>query len=179
MLLTRVGPDTVQKLERAATLRYSEGKTLDAVKPLGAFYLYGYAVEMRLKASYYRVIGLPVTANLDTPGPTGRSYRRDAETAIRSLPLLPLSSPAGRPVSPGHHVIGWGRLLEVTRATPAPGRRPMAAALALRMNGYASDVFDNWSEFLRYRTNRPRPAELEAVRRAAAWFGRNQRRLWS
>lgn len=55
-LATRIGPDTLGKLEQAAQRRYAEARRLVADEPLGAIYLFGYTVEMRLKAPTSRMM---------------------------------------------------------------------------------------------------------------------------
>ena len=55
ILLNRIGNDTLAKLEAAATRRHAEARQLALDEPLGALYLYGYTIEMRLKAAYYRL----------------------------------------------------------------------------------------------------------------------------
>jgi hypothetical protein len=170
-LLIRAGEDTLGKLEAAATRRYAEARRLEVTEPLGAVYLYGYTVEMRLKAAYYRVAGLVPASQLN-------AARKIAEATIKgSPPTVPKTTIAGRFVSAGHNVRGWAWLLETTRATPP--NIPMSAALAREMQANAQVSFDLWSETLRYRANRPRPTELAAINVSAAWFRRNAKNLWS
>jgi hypothetical protein len=170
-LLIRAGDDTLGKLEQAARRRFAEAGRLEVSEPLGAVYLYGYSVEMRLKAAYYRVIGLFPSSPLDP-------VRRAAEAVIKSSPpIVPKSTVAGRPVSAGHNVLGWAWLLETTRATPP--NLAMYGKTRKDMYDNADVVFRFWSETLRYRANRPRPLELAAVTRAAVWFRKNATNLWS
>lgn len=150
---------------------FREARILEAQgEALGAIYLCGYSVEIRLKAAYYRTIGL-VPATVIDPN----LHRKPAEIRINVLPLLPRHTTPPRPAA-GHHVVGWARLLEAERALP--GRAPMAPAMAAAMRRHADNVFLCWVEFLRYRVNRPYDRELRAVADAAIWFRANSTRLW-
>jgi len=77
-LAKRIGPDTLGKIELAAESRYAEARHLLPQYPLGALYLFGYSIEIRLKVAYYRVIGL--VPNSELAGP-----RALAEKEIRRL----------------------------------------------------------------------------------------------
>src|SRR6266542_2523497 len=110
-LKTRTGRDTIRKLEAAATRRYAEASRLTTHEPLGALYLFGYVVEIRLKAAYYRLAGLGATDDLGhrPPGAIG-SPRELAEGQIRTILGL-----QGRS-SVGHHLNGWVQLIISTRS---------------------------------------------------------------
>jgi hypothetical protein len=150
-------------MELAARRRFAEARCLMQSEPLGAIYLLGYTVEMRLKAAYYRTAGLVPSSPLDPP-------RRIAESQIRQL--LGAQGPVG------HHLLGWARLLEHTRAT-THGATPLAPAIASAMYQHVGDVANCWTEVLRYRANVPYNREVNAVWIAANWCKTNSRRLWS
>ena len=162
-LATRIGPDTLGKLELAARRRFAEAQLLVPSEPLGAIYLFGYTVEMRLKAAYFRTVGL-------VPASTLAPFRRAAEVQIRNL--------LGIGGAVGHNLYGWTRLLETARAT-TPGATPLAAGLAKKMYGHVQNVEACWTEVLRYRANKPYDEEMDAVKSGASWFKVNGRRLWS
>ena len=169
-LVHRAGVDTVGKLEAAGSRRYREAESLfNAQQPLGAIYLFGYSVEVRLKVAYYRSIGLVSTSVIQ-----GNVHRKPAEDAINGMFNATPRLPPGP--SPGHHVIGWARLLEQTRAANGT---PLAIAIADQMHAHAQNLFLCWVEFLRYRGNKPYDMEVQAVRFAARWFRANARRLWN
>jgi hypothetical protein len=46
-------------LEAAVTRRHAEAFALAPAEPLGAIYLFGYTIEIRLKCAYYRLEGIP------------------------------------------------------------------------------------------------------------------------
>jgi len=164
-LATRIGEDTIGKMEAAARRRYAEASRLVANEPLGAIYLFGYTVEIRLKTAYYRIIGIRPDVPLD-------KERAAAERQIRAFPVRATSRPAG------HDTRGWARLVEHARATTT-GAKPLAPSFLATMNGHADDVADCWTEILRYRANKPYNKELAAVLKAARWFKRNHSRLWN
>jgi len=168
-LATRIGPDTLGKLEQAARRRYAEARRLTADEPLGAIYLFGYTIEMRLKAAYYRVVGLGTAHHISAGAP---SPRKVAETKICALLLLKPNSPVG------HNLYGWGKLLEQTRATlPAPG--PLPTPMLSDMYIHLQNASLCWTEVIRYRATPPYDEELQVVDAAARWFRMNYRRLWS
>jgi hypothetical protein len=162
-LATRILPDTLGKLEKAATRRYAEAALLVADEPLGAIYLFGYTVEMRLKAAYFRTIGLISTSPLDNP-------RKAAENKIRLFP--------GLKGPPGHWLYGWARLLEQTRAT-THGVLPLPAGLVHSMYTHVQNIETCWTITLRYHANKPYNVELTTVQSSASWFRANGFRLWS
>ena len=165
-LAARIGTDTLGKLERAARRRYAEALHLAPDEPLGAIYLFGYTIEIRLKAAYYRVVGLA------TPSPIDRVRRQFGESRIRTLLLLSSRTAVG------HNLIGWARLLEDARAS-TPGVAALPLPMATQMYAHVQNVAACWTEVLRYRANKPYNEELTAVRSGAEWFKRNARRLWS
>jgi hypothetical protein len=162
-LATRIGPDTLGKLEQAARRRYAEARRLVSHEPLGAIYLFGYTVEMRLKAAYFRTVGL-APANILT------SSRNIAEADIRSL--LGIGGPVG------HNLYGWAKLLENARVTTR-GATALPSGLAKEMYAHVQNIMACWTEVLRYRANKPYDDEIKAVRSGASWFKVNGRRLWS
>lgn len=172
ILLNRIGDDTLAKLEAAATRRHAEARRLAAHEPLGALYLFGYTVEMRLKAAYYRLVGVPMNWNIENPLVAGAdSPRRHAQRSIQGLVGL------GSPNAAGHHLVGWATLLIDTRSHHALGGYPGVFQQAL--SDHAQAVGRQWKETLRYRANRPYDEELDEVIAAARWVQQNYRRLWN
>jgi hypothetical protein len=163
-LRTRIGADTLGKLEQAARRRFAEARQLIANEPLGAIYLFGYTVEMRLKSAYFRTVKLVPSSPL-------RPARTVAETRIRTLLGLPKQAV-------GHNLYGWATLLEDARAT-TPGANALPSKFAQDMYAHIQNVEACWTEILRYRANKPYDEEMKAVRAGASWFKVNARRLWS
>jgi hypothetical protein len=172
ILLNRIGDDTLAKLEAAATRRHAEARRLRPHEPLGALYLYGYTIEMRLKAAYYRLTGVPNHWKIDSlivPNP--HSPRKTAQNLIKNLVGLAHAGEAG------HHLIGWARLVTDTRVSHVLG--PFDAQFETLLRDHVQAAARHWREILRYRANRPYHEELDEVANAADWLQRNFRRLWS
>lgn len=170
-LVHRAGLDTLGKLEAAASLRFREARVLHKRgEQLGAIHLYGYSVEIRLKVAYYHTIGLVSSTVIDR-----RLHRRPAEVAIGLMPSLPHHASSAGP-SAGHHIMGWAALLVRERAKP--GRNPMDAPMAGTLQSHATNIFQCWSEILRYRANKPYNVELQVVSDAAMWFRAHAGQLW-
>jgi hypothetical protein len=171
-LLVRVGPDTAGKLEAAAVRRFAEAIKLQDDEPLGALYLYGYTIEMRLKAAYYRLTGVPEGWDIFAKRPNQSiSPRQLGEDTIRLLLNLLPRTPVG------HHLTGWARLVIETRRGHLLGALPPSHEIALW--NQAQNAARLWRETLRYHANKPYDRELEDVRAAARWLKRNYRTLWS
>jgi hypothetical protein len=171
-LLNRIGVDTLAKLEAAATRRYAEAGRLAADEPLGALYLYGYTIEMRLKAAYYRLVGVAENWDIETPVPPNQSSpRKVAQNQIKQL-LGPNS-----PNQVGHHLPGWAFLLINTRSTHVLGA--FAPDFETALGNHVKAAARHWKETLRYRANRPYNSESSEVAAAARWIKTRYRRLWS
>lgn len=164
-LIQRIGHDTLQKLESAAKRRHREGDRLrSAGERLGALYMYGYTIEIRLKTAYYRLAGVPLNK------PMAMSTRGQAERLVKEL-----HGPTG--LSAGHDLIGWALLVEQTRVNHSFG--PLGPRFAMNLRNHVQGAAGHWRELLRYRANRPYASELEAVFLVAKWVRRNHRELWS
>src|SRR5690349_13713108 len=174
VLLNRVGPDSLAKLEAASALRFREAVKLQAQgERLGALYLYGYTIEMRLKAAYFRLAGVADNADLSQrPAAGAQSPRYAAEVQIRGLLGL---NPG---TSVGHHLEGWVRLLVDTRANHLVVA-PFDVVFETELSDHVQAAARQWREFLRYRANRPYDDELTDVTGAARWIGRHYNQLWS
>lgn len=158
--------DYVPTLERAACRNY-----LDAISLLRtherrftAVYLFGYSVEMRVKAAYFRTLfhvsGLATNTRID-------SRRRTQELNQWSTLQLPNK--------PGpHDIAGWAHLLVNKRAMIASST--LAAyppKLATEIRNRADAVYAHWRECSRYRMPRIHDVELGEVREHARWFDQN------
>jgi hypothetical protein len=171
-LRSGTGRDTIRKLEAAATRRYAEASRLSADEPLGALYLFGYVVEIRLKTAYYRLMGLAPDDLLDDrPAGAIGSPRALAEGQVRTL----LGLGPGAPV--GHNLNGWVQLIVSARTGHALG--PLGADFEKELVDRVGEAAKCWAEFLRYRANRPYNRESEAVTAAARFLKLKYRTLWS
>src|ERR1700727_163560 len=98
-LNARKGTDTVKRLEAAVTRRHAEALSLAPVEPLGAIYLFGYTIEIRLKCAYYRLEGIPLDHDLNSPLP-GNS---DSPFWLATSEIKRILNP-NPPRNVGHHL---------------------------------------------------------------------------
>src|SRR5690349_10393450 len=91
------GYDCIVQFEDAAAQRSAEAEILlKRSRHLGAIYLFGYSVEMRVKAAFFRNAGF-LAGRLISP--------QDRSNAIA------MSATLGLPVAPGpHDIAGWAAL---------------------------------------------------------------------
>ena len=154
------GFDSVEEFECAAAQRFAEALSLDRHSyKLAAVYLYGYSVEMRVKAAFFRSAGYGASRQISV------ADRNDARAMWQILGLL---------VPPGQHdILGWAQLAVAARATP-----PHAyGALGLEIINHATTIYLIWRETLRYRSTTPTSSERRSARTVAEWFERNYHRM--
>jgi hypothetical protein len=155
-LLKRCRPDSVAEFQAAARSRMQDGLALMAAeRRTGAIYLWGYAVEMTLKAAYFRLVGFPAAQQIAL---------KDLQAAKAAAGGLAVAWPGNL-----HDLRAWADLLVATReANPA---------LAYPDPGFGDQVRTTvaplqrlWSEVLRYHKNVAYRYELRQVREAAEWL---------
>ena len=148
--------------ERAAADRFADGEVLHRrSRDLAAIYLWGYSVEIRVKAAYFRSAGLgpnrPIT-------PADRSLHAGFAKLLFGFP-----GPAG-----GHEIDVWAQLAVAARTTTPS---PYPTSFGLEVVSQASALYAVWRETLRYTDVRPTAAEVRRARSVASWFDRNYHRL--
>lgn len=161
-ILQRLRPDSIAEFRFAAKRRFNEASSLvEAGERTGALYLFGYVVEMELKAAYFRTIGFAERTAIQ------RSDRRTAVGRAKSLGLTWLGNE--------HDVNSWANLLVLARRA-APG---MAYPLRFErmLLQYARGVSRTWQETIRYHDNIAYGFELTTVRDAAEWFLQHRSQL--
>ena len=159
------GIDCIAEFEAAAVQRHQEARDLlRRSRDLGAIYLYGYSVELRLKAAYFATPGVVTSAGRPF-GPTDPITDKDRNTAVGGWAALGLTK---RPN--GHHLAFWAALLVARRATSV---RPYPTGFGNLVVAKATELYLEWRETLRYRATRPVPRELRYVRERAEWVGRH------
>jgi hypothetical protein len=151
------GRDCVAEFENAAVQRFAEAEVLlKRSRHLGAIYLFGYSVEMRVKAAFFRNAGFT----------DGRLISREDRSHA-----IGMSATLGLPASPGpHDIAGWAALAVAARLTTA---RPYETALGNLIVAQATSLYLIWREVLRYRATQPMPREIRTVRVIANWFAKN------
>lgn len=164
LLPDRLATDCIQEYEHGAIERYTDvGRLADTGRRTGAIYLYGYVVEMFLKAAFLRLAG---HADEDPIGiATLRGYVGDRPTSTaRSLGL------------PGtanlHDLMAWTDLIVAYRAARGLVYPEVNFAAVLTTN--VRTVAQRWTEVLRYHKNVAYLHELNAVRTACSWVVNNR-----
>jgi hypothetical protein len=122
---------------------------------VAAIYLWGYAAEMTLKASYFALVGFadsqPITM-------------ADLRMAQRSAPMQGVST-----LTTLHDLHGWTDLLLATRAS-LPGKAYARPRFGNRVMKAGHRIHRLWREWLRYHKNTAYEYELGQVRMAAQWL---------
>jgi hypothetical protein len=167
-LLERCACDSIREFRAAALQRFLDAQELAASgRKTAAIYLWGYAVEMTLKAAYFRLIGFP-------------EARPIAMIDLRSAAANGVRLGVAWPGQPGrynlHDVEAWASLLINTRAS-RPALAYPVATFGGRVRSAARSLRRVWGETLRYHKNVAYDHELRRARDAASWFLRNSSRL--
>jgi len=162
-LLDRCQPDSTREFRAAATQRATDAqRLLGAERRTAAIYLWGYVVEMTLKAAYFNVIGFPDNRPIT---------RHDLLLAARSAPALGVAWPGNL-----HDIRAWAELIVATRAArpglayATPGFGNTVVIVARRVNLL-------WRETLRYHKNVAYRYEVNLVRTATNWLLTNAHQL--
>jgi hypothetical protein len=158
-LIDRCQLDSIREFRLSARQRYQDGLALAGTgNRTAAIYLWGYAVEMTLKAAYFTLFGL---AEEDAINP---KHLKDAAKRGRDIPLNIAWPSAGE----GHNVRAWAELLVGVRALdPATAYEP---AFAKQVQGCGQGVGELWKSTLRYHKNRAYEHEVRQVREATEWL---------
>ena len=149
--------DSIAMYQLAAEARYAEGKILQRQRAhQAALYLYGYSVEMRLKAAFFYNEGI---LRLNDP-----IDRRDLNRAWS------YRAAAGLGGNANFHDPGiWARLLVHIRrvSTILP---PYVPTMELAIVYVGDLVRSQWDPTMRYRCLTITPVQMRDVFRAAAWL---------
>lgn len=158
--MTDLGPDTVGRLEAAASRRQGESDCLRlSGQRLGAVYLLGYSIEIRLKTAYFRVRRFNSADLID---------RTDRELVEKQGRLMHLMD------SGAHDLTGWARMLVHARDDQ---RRPMGRVLREEMLRLVAEAASVWSPELRYRAVVLGADDENRVVAAAEWLRDNYSQL--
>ena len=157
-LLDRCRPDCIREFRAAARERYDDALVLATNgQRTGAIYLWGYTVEMTIKAAYFSFIGL-----LDTDVIT---WSADLRPAINRGRAMGIPWP---PAGEGHNLRAWADLLVAVRGLSPVSAYASSFKLQVRRCGQRMEGL--WRETLRYRRNNAYLHEMQQVREAAEWF---------
>jgi hypothetical protein len=154
----RCKPDSIQEFRKAAVVRCIDAQVLaEAGQRAAAIYLWGYAAEMVIKATYFAAIG----------------YRNQQSITLADLDRAKKHSASllGVPWSGGlHNIEAWSRLLVNERARLG---KPYSVVLASRIIFHAATLYRYWRETLRYHSNRAWPFEAARAHRSVDWLIEN------
>ena len=155
--------ESIAQFEIAARQRFEEASLLYfGRRPYSAIYLYGYAVEMWLKAAYFHNEGIIVGVN-DPVTP------QDSDRAWKQREVFG----AANRNSNQHDIKIWAYLLIYIRRTAGiyPPYKPLVES-TLQIT--VQPCRDHWSVEMRYRhLELVQLAEIDAGRNIAEWFSCN------
>jgi hypothetical protein len=156
-------PDCVAHFHIAAQTRCHDALLLaEHGASAAAIYFWGYAVEMLLKAAYFRLIGYTSQQVIALA---------DLRRAVK-FGQLQFKVPFAHRL---HDIDSWARLLIEQRRHL---HRPYSSAgFAAAVHIQAQIVHQRWREFIRYKPNVPYRHEVERVGEAANWFVNAAHRL--
>ena len=155
-LAEQLGPDTIRKFERAAPQRIKEAETLVVGEHrLTAIYLYGYAIEMLLKAVYFKQI-LRYGVNMEID----RETRTRVEARARDSELMSRSEP--------HDFSGWARLLVEDRRVLK--KDEYEKKFGQQIVDKAALAYEKWRPAMRYRVTDASEGDVQAIQSVAGWF---------
>jgi len=154
--------DSISQFEIAAIRRFEEATLLlYGSRSYTAIYLYGYAIEMWLKAAYFHNEG--IIANVTSPITTADRDRAWKQRTASGAP--PRNSNQ-------HDVEIWAYLLIYIRRT-AGIHPPYIPLMESTMLNYTRGLRDHWSVEMRYQYTAVQQVEVDSVRAAAEWFMNN------
>ena len=157
-LLARLRPDSIAEFRLAARARYQDGEAAaDQDRRTAAIYLWGYVVEMLLKAAYFEVDGLLERDPISI---------RDLKTAVKFGVTKNILWP---PQGQLHNIRAWGETL-VARRQMHPASVYQDVAFEQEVLIRSGRLESIWSETLRYHPNVAYPHEFRQVRSSAEWF---------
>lgn len=163
-LLQRCSPDSIQEFRLAAQKRYNDGLILAAQgRRTAAIYLWGYVIEMTLKAAYFSLIGKGLKDPI--------TWGNDLYPAIQTAKAQGIAWPGS---GAGHNVLAWAEWLILSRANQG---QAYTSDFNLDIQSQAQRAYTLWRETLRYHKNVAYPAEVRQMNTAAEWFLANSRSL--
>lgn len=156
-LLERCNPDSIREFRAAAQVRFNDALAMaEKGRTTGAIYLWGYTVEMVLKAAYFACLAIQENQALTWRGDIGPAI--DIGRQKYNINWTKKGA--------GHNVRAWAELLVVEQSSASNALFPLANDVQQR----ARLIERLWNESLRYRRNRAYEHEMSQVRAAAEWF---------
>jgi hypothetical protein len=156
-LLDRRQVECIREFRATARERFNDGLSLAAAgRRTGAIYIWGYSVEMLIKAAYFSVIGYADVASITWPADLTPAIQRGRNMGI-----------AWPPKGAGHNIVAWAELLVSERVSLGLA---YSQQFALDVQTHSNRVWQHWRETLRYHKNNAYMHEMNQVRLAAEWF---------
>jgi len=200
-LLARCKPDSIDEFKLAAHQRYNDGLILSLKgRRTAAIYVWGYAIEMTLKAAYFSFLGKGLGYQLKAKTPTqSRSqparvsadlpvhfippyvgsqglhdvitWRQDLQPAIQTARSYAIHWPSQ---GAGHNLLAWAELLIAYRSHRHQAYSP---AFCSEFQRKAQQSYQLWRETLRYHKNIAYLFEVRQMEDCTQWFICNDRFL--
>jgi hypothetical protein len=149
-LVERLRSDSIHEFRCAAKERIADGDALAAVgRGLAAIYLWGYAAEMALKASFFEASLYNSRRPIE---------KLDLHSAKPRAAKLGVAWPPGSDL---HDVAAWAELVVAERSNRGT---PLGIVAATKLIRAAQSLRRLWRVTLRYHANRAYSNEVEQVR---------------
>jgi hypothetical protein len=162
LLTQRLQPDSIAQFRVSARIRHEDASQLArSNRGLAAIYLWGYTVEMTVKAAWFALLGYPEHRSI---------VRSDLEAAKVKAKSYGIGWSGNF-----HDLEAWAQLLIQHRA--ASNRPYSVHHFDKILLDHSRRVYHRWRESLRYKRNVPYRFEVEAVAESAEWFLTNSRDL--
>lgn len=155
-LLDRCQPDSIREFRHAAEERFQDGIVLaTAGRRTAAIYLWGYAVEMTLKAAYFETSHFLIDQVITL---------QDLQQAMATAVQLGIHWPGNL-----HRTDAWAQFITSMRSA-VPAQNYRVPGFGSRVLAHALTVAQYWRETLRYRKNVAYWYEVERVWTSTEWL---------
>ncbi len=153
-LIDRLRPDSIREFRAAAKARFEDGLQLARMgRRTAAIYLWGYAVEISLKAWYFDTIHFHI----------GQPIRMaDLRMAVQRAKVLGIAWPGQL-----HDLAAWAELIVAEHLALGS---PLPVIEASRLQSSAQRLRSLWREILRYHSNVAYEYEQVQVREIVLWI---------
>lgn len=156
----RFAVECVREFRLTARIRYNDAEVLAAQdRRAAAIYLWGYSVEMTLKAAYFQLVGF---------SPTQVIAGSDLRLALGNSPASMARQLGMTPSGNFHDLVGWADLIAQYRSTFGP--QYPSQQFGDDIGSRVSLVARYWTESMRYHKNRAYGYEVAQVRGAVRWL---------
>ncbi|MCI0701842.1 MAG: hypothetical protein L0241_12230 [Planctomycetia bacterium] len=160
LLPERFATECIREFDLAATERYADAAAIvTARRRTAAIYLYGYVVEMLLKAAYFRLVGYGDADPIDVVA-LRAAVGESSASMSRTLGL-----PGTRNF---HDLSAWVNLIVAYRASRSLVYAE--AGFGMTLTAQVTVIDDRWTETIRYHKNTAYQHELDRVAGSCEWL---------